>query len=78
MHIKVNLTVGVDEAGKLHPLYLGTDGGEAKEAYTRAVNGEVEGIKHVQLFIRPNHDRRRDVEVAKPKVAAKKKAKRDE
>lgn len=71
MNAKVNFVVGVDAAGKLHNLYLGTDGGAAKEAYTAAVNGAVPDIVHVQLFIRPNYDRRRNVEsVALPADSA--------
>ena len=62
MSAKVNFVVGVDAAGKLHNLYLGTDGGTAKEVYAAAVNGAVPDIVHVQLFIRPSYDRRRNVE----------------
>ncbi len=75
MNAKVNLTVGVDAEGILHCLYLGTDGGEAKQVYEEAVNGEHPEIVHVQLFIRPSHDRRRNVERPKVKVKRTRKAK---
>lgn len=66
MNQKINFTIGVDAEGKLQPIYLGTDGQEAKDAYTRAINGEVEGIETVYLFIRPSHDRRHNVVKSSP------------
>lgn len=63
MNLKISFTVGVDAAGKLHPLYLGTDAEAAKAAYTAHVNGaEPElGLETVYLFVRPRQDRRHDV-----------------
>jgi hypothetical protein len=63
--MKINFVIGADADENLHQLYLGTDGQEAKDAYTEAINGGTEGITKVWLFIRPSEVRRHDV-VAPP------------
>lgn len=61
MNAKVNLTVGVDATGNQQVLYVGPDGQKAKDVYEAAINGSHPGVETVYLFIRPSHDRRRDV-----------------
>jgi membrane protein involved in colicin uptake len=62
MNVKINVTVGVDAAGKMSVLYLGQDGQQAKDVYEKAVSGEcAPEIETVYVFIRPDHSRRHEV-----------------
>ena len=64
MSQKTSFTTGVKADGSVVPLYVGTDTGEAKAVYTRAINGEFPGIVAVRFFDKPQPDRRGDVDKA--------------
>src|SRR5688572_16746922 len=73
---KPSFVVGWDEGAKLAFSFTTDDAGEAKQVYSDILNGvhaeaKSKGVFYVQLFLKPNWDRRRDVPV-KPKPKAEK------